>query len=187
MDGKAAGEAKGIAENAEGEMRHGIGYPLPRRNRKHETGIRIFFHSFCLIISWSLLPAQGAKIHKDFYLKIDHTGCRGTCPNYWITIEADGTTTWVGNQAAELMGTWRKKLVEPRMKEIAGAIESFQFWEFDEEYGGGIADIPSVIITCTHRGKEHAVIDTRNAPQKLKELEAKLETLLGVGGWNRVE
>lgn len=135
--------------------------------------------------SRTTVKIQRATVNKDFYLKIDHTGCRGDCPNYWIEVESDGTTTYVGNKNVEMLGTWTKKLVSARMSEIAGTIDKAKFWNMDPEYGEFGSDLPAVIMTCRHNGEDHMIVHVSDAPPKLLDLQKKLEQLVGGGGWKR--
>ena len=127
------------------------------------------------------------KVQADFVVKIEHTGCRGTCPVYWMSVNAKGEAKYYGHHSVEMMGNYTKILPVSAVKELNEAIESANFWKFDAEYGGGVADIPSVVTEVTHGGKNHRVNDIRQAPAELKSLEERIESLIGKDGWQPVK
>lgn len=127
----------------------------------------------------------GGTVAEDFALEIRHTGCRGNCPNYRINVDASGKAKWYGHHAVEMMGNYSKQLDKNVVAELAKTLDDYKFWEFEDLYGGGVADLPSVITTATANGKTKKVEDIREAPQSLKEMEARLETLIGKDGWEK--
>jgi hypothetical protein len=127
----------------------------------------------------------GGAIPSDFSLQIEHTGCRGNCPNYKMWVDAKGNANYYGHHAVDMMGNYNKTLEQATMKAMYQAIVDAKFLDFDDVYGGGVADIPAVITTVTMHDKTKRVEDIRFAPKELKELEAKLEALFGINGWKK--
>lgn len=123
----------------------------------------------------------------DFSLKVVHTGCRGFCPAYSMEVDAKGAAKYVGTRAVDMLGNYTKTLGAATVAEMAKAVTDAHFWDFDEVYGGEIADAPDITTTVTMNGKTKQVKDIRNAPQALKDLEAKLEELFGKDGWAKQE
>jgi hypothetical protein len=108
-------------------------------------------------------------------------------PAYNITVDAKGNATYNGRRAVEMMGNYKKTLDAKTVEALSQSIIDAHFWDFEEEYGGEVADIPGVVTIVTIDGKTKRVNDIRNAPKELKELEAKLEALIGTEGWNKAE
>ena len=125
----------------------------------------------------------GADVPADFSLEIQHTGCRGTCPAYNITVAASGAATYNGRRSVDKMGNYTKTLGKATVAELAKSIKDANFWDFEAEYGGEVADVPGITTIVTMDGKTKQVRDIRNAPQALKDLEAKLEGLIGDNDW----
>lgn len=123
------------------------------------------------------------KVAEDFQLSLAHTGCRGMCPAYTMTVNAKGEATYNGRRAVDMMGDYTKTLDSKTVKALQTALTEAKFFDFNELYGGGVADLPSIVIEVTLNGQKKRVEDIREAPQALKELEAKLETLIGKEGW----
>ena len=125
----------------------------------------------------------GVDVPADFSLTIQHTGCRGNCPAYNIAVDAKGAATYEGRRAVEMMGKYTKTLGTATVTELVKAIKAANFWDFEAEYGGEVADVPGITTTVVLDGKTKVVKDIRNAPQPLKDMEAKLEELIGKEGW----
>ncbi|MEM0999729.1 MAG: DUF6438 domain-containing protein [Bacteroidota bacterium] len=126
-----------------------------------------------------------AAVPSDFSLEIQHTGCRGNCPNYNMKVDANGNATYEGRHAVQMMGQYTKQLEIKTVKALVATLNEYKFYDFAEVYGGGVADIPAVVTRATMNGKTHRVEDIREAPQPLKEMEAKLENLIGMEGWTK--
>jgi Domain of unknown function (DUF6438) len=124
-----------------------------------------------------------ANVPADFALELYHSGCRGNCPAYSIKVAADGAATYNGRHAVEMLGNYAKTLGKGTVAELVKAVKDANFWDFDEVYGGEVADVPGITTTVTMDGKTKKVQDIRNAPQALKDMEAKLEGLIGMNDW----
>jgi hypothetical protein len=148
-----------------------------------------FLLAICMMLMAACKTKTGGspKVASDFSLEIQHTGCRGNCPAYNITVDAKGNATYNGRRAVEMMGNYKKTLDAKTVEALSQSIIDAHFWDFEEEYGGEVADIPGVVTIVTIDGKTKRVNDIRNAPKELKELEAKLEALIGTEGWSKAE
>lgn len=142
----------------------------------------------CLLMLAACKTKNGSsKVASDFSLEIQHTGCRGTCPAYNIKVDAKGNATYNGRRAVEMMGNYRKTLDVKTVEALSQTITDAHFFDFEDEYGGEVADVPGVVTIVTIEGKTKRVNDIRNAPKELKEMEAKLEELIGKEGWEKAE
>lgn len=128
-----------------------------------------------------------AGVSDDFSLNLYHQGCRGMCPDYRITVDAKGNATYNGRRAVEMMGMYTKVLEGKTVKGIVDLLKQAKFFEMEDVYGGGVADLPEIHTTVTMDGETKKVVDIRNAPQELKDLEAALETLVGTEGWTKAD
>jgi hypothetical protein len=154
-----------------------------------KTFVVVFFSSLVCIAVLSACKNKGvsSKVASDFSLEIFHSGCRGTCPVYSIQVDGKGNAKYNGRYSVELMGDYTKTLEAKTVEALSQAINDAHFWDFQDEYGGGVADLPSVRTTVTMDGKTKSVHDIREAPKELRELEAKLEELIGEAGWKKIE
>jgi hypothetical protein len=147
----------------------------------------ILFLAAALMVSCKTTSAGGggAKVPTDFSLGIDHTGCRGNCPNYQMSVDAQGNAKYHGHHAVEMMGDYTKTLEAKTVKALVATLNEYKVFDFEDIYGGGVADIPAVVTKVTLNGKTKRIEDIREAPQALKEMEAKLENLIGKDGWKK--
>lgn len=147
----------------------------------------IFILSLALSLTACKSSQGGKGVPQDFGLLIEHIGCRGNCPDYRITVDADGNAKYEGRRAVEMMGEYRKQLDKDQMKALVSTVQQYDFWGFEDEYGGGVADLPYVRTTVTMDNKTKTVTDIRYAPTELKEMEARLENIIGELDWKRIE
>jgi hypothetical protein len=149
----------------------------------------ILLFAACLLVlaACKTKKVGNGNVPNDFHLEIQHVGCRGNCPAYNIKVDAKGNATYQGRRAVEMVGDYRKTLDAKTMEALAKAITDAHFFDFDDEYGGEVADVPGVKTIVIMDGKTKTVNDIRNAPKELKEMEAKLEELIGKEGWEKIE
>ena len=126
-----------------------------------------------------------AGVPEDFQLVIYHQGCRGSCPDYKITVDATGTAVYEGRRAVEMLGTYKKVLDADVVRDLHKTLKKYNYFELEEVYGGGVADLPELHITATMDGNTKKMVDIRYAPVEVKEMEARLETLIGMDDWER--
>lgn len=150
---------------------------------KHLPSLALLLALVGLLTLGCKTSKTGGKVSDDFQLTLTHVGCRGMCPAYTMAVNAKGEATYSGRRAVEMMGDYTKTLDAKTVKAMQSALTEAKFSDFNEVYGGGVADLPSIVIEATMNGQTKRVEDIREAPQALKELEAKLETLFGKEGW----
>lgn len=131
--------------------------------------------------------SSNAKMASDFALELEHVGCRGNCPAYTIKVDAKGNASYEGRRAVDMMGMYTKTLDPTTVKAMSKAVSDANFFDFDDAYGAEVADVPGIRTTVTLNGQTKTVNDVRNAPKELKDLEAKLEGMVGVQGWKKAE
>ena len=156
---------------------------------------RIFLFSFVWIAGVALVfpGCKGGKKSNGNavadpnaeFLVINHVGCRGTCPAYNVIVKEGGYVRYEGRRAVEMMGFFEKEIDQPKVKELKETLLAAKFFEFDSLYGGGVADLPYVIITATIDGKKKSVTNIRFAPESLNALPEKLEKIIGSDGYRQ--
>jgi hypothetical protein len=190
----AAVEAKAIPAAAKNGNKYHLDLHILKTQKTQSTmklTLRIFTFGFLavgLLMACKTTKVGGnVKIPADFKVEIQHMPCRGNCPTYTMVVDAFGAATYEGRRAVDKIGKYTKTLDVATLKLMSDAIETAKFFDFDEIYGGGVADVPGVITIVTMNGKSKRIEDIRNAPKELKELEAKLEELFGSDGWTAVK
>lgn len=131
--------------------------------------------------------AQEVSVAEDFSLRITRTPCYGTCPAFTLTVDAKGNVAYTGRNFVDNVGEFQKKLKPKDLRALVHSLESGGFWEYKEEYDdAGVTDLPAVITAYTHRGQSRQVVNRVGAPESLGELQAKLEEIIGDGGYKPV-
>lgn len=148
----------------------------------------VLFLAAALMVSCKNSQQAGGgsgKVPADFSLGIENTGCRGNCPNYRMSVDAQGNAKYHGHHAVEMMGDYTKTLEAKTVKALVATLNEYKVFDFEDIYGGGVADLPAVVTKVTMNGKTKRIEDIREAPQQLKDMEAKLENLIGMDGWKK--
>jgi Domain of unknown function (DUF6438) len=144
-----------------------------------------------LILFMALLTFAGSckkhggkvKIDEDFKLTITHIGCRGFCPAFSISVDAAGNATYIGTRNVDRIGEFHKNIGTDKVKELIAVLDEYKYTEFAAEYGGEVADLPSVMTEVVRDGKAWKTNNIRNAPAALDEMQKKLEEIIGADGF----
>lgn len=151
---------------------------------------KLLLFSVIILSAFACKTQKGGKctIKDDFKVVYYQTGCRGNCPDFRVTVDKEGNVMYFGNNAVDKMGYWEKKLPEATLCDITKVMDQAGYWEFAEEYGGGVADLPSIWLEFSHDSKAHKVHDIREAPENLKALEKKVADLIDLeNGYKKSE
>lgn len=114
---------------------------------------------------------------------ISKTPCFGACPEYDFKINGKGFATYEGKTYVKLEGKHEMDFPPETVNELFKAFADSNFWAFEDEYTDAIADLPTTYLTFTHDGQTKKIKDYYNAPEKLKDLEKKVEALLESTLW----
>lgn len=108
-------------------------------------------------------------------------GCNGTCPIYSVTVQADGSVTWIGELYVETIGedSWSVPVEDVRL--LGQAIERYEFFAFHDEYTHHtVTCAPTYKVTVALadgrvKKVEHYAADM--SEPRLKWLEDKIDEL----------
>ena len=117
------------------------------------------------------------------------TPCYGTCPVYQVKIFSDGKATWYGKMNVERKGWYEGQISQSDLKLIREKVREVKFLDFENQYPTGqrVADLPTTIVYIRIGDMEKTVKDTHDAPEKLKEFEKFMETLIEGVAWRPSE
>jgi hypothetical protein len=120
-------------------------------------------------------------------LSLERTACYGRCPIYTVTVLRDGTVQWEGRRFVKTVGKATGKLAPGALAAIADEMKRADFFAFHDKYTSyDVTDHPSAIITYADAAKKKTVQHyhgDRSAPEKLSQLEERLDELIGTGKW----
>ena len=111
-------------------------------------------------------------------VRLETTGCMGTCPIFSITISADGAVEYTGSAYVEFIGSRTGNISKWEVEHLFDFINDTQFFSFRDKYTQNITDQESRYTTVKmFSGKTKTVENYANtAPVRLWALE---ELILG--------
>ena len=137
--------------------------------------------------SGSAAESEPRKIPEDFSLMMKRTGCHGECPIYEVAVSADGTVLFQGEAFVEMKGRYTKTVDVETLGALISELKKADFWSLNEKYDNPqIMDLPSCTITCNMDGKSHTVLNRFDAPEKLDNLQTKIDEIIGKDGFQKV-
>jgi hypothetical protein len=120
-------------------------------------------------------------------LSLERTACYGRCPIYTVTVLRDGTVKWEGKQFVKVTGKATAKLPATALTALAEAFKRADYFALADKYDSyDVTDHPSAITSYADGGKTktiHHYHGDRSAPEKLSELESKVDELVGTNRW----
>ena len=147
------------------------------RNLKHLNRLLIG------LVLFNLSCAKQPSGSRELVISLEKTPCYGFCPVYTIEIYDDLSVMYRGERNVPLEG---EHIFRIKSKELDGLVNSFleaDFFEFESDYTRPVTDLPTTYIRFTHNGESKKIRDYSGAPEKLKELEAKVEDFVKKKIW----
>lgn len=119
-------------------------------------------------------PAQGSIV-----ITLERTACFGFCPVYSVTLRDDGTVSYVGKQHVKVSGTHTWKIDPGAVRGLAQEMQDAGFFELQDEYRAMVTDHPTVRTSLAIGQRTKKVVDYVAGPQKLKDIEARIDEVAG--------
>ena len=143
------------------------------------------------------LPSQ--SIPDDTLITLQRSVCYGACPDYKLTISADGTVTFEGHQFVRVKGKAKKMISAEQLRQLIAEFEKAKYFSLNDKYEterDGCPEVwtdnPWVVTSIRINGKSksishyHGCRENRgNAlyPKGLTELESKIDQIVGTKQW----
>jgi hypothetical protein len=139
--------------------------------------------ALCIVVVFvaSLSSAQSSAPANDFALTLERIGCLGSCPDYKVTIQSDGTLRYEGRSHVRVKGIREKKLPSKALQRLAQKFQEEDFFHW-EEPGGVCNDAPQTHVTATLNGARNHVME-RCTSGKVLKLAIEIEKITGVRHW----
>ena len=136
-------------------------------------------------------------IPPDALITLTRSECFGKCPDYTVSVTADGTVTFEGRKFVKTKGVAKDSVSLDAVRQLIAAFEDAGFFSLrdsypsDEDKCSYWTDHPSVRISLRLNGKTksiyhyHGCVDEarRTYPAGLTELEDRIDEVLGTQGW----
>ena len=142
--------------------------------------------------SMSTPTVQSPSAYPDLFISMERDSCYGTCPDYTLTIRADGTVAYTGRFYVKITGYQSTKIDSNQIQELVAAIKKANFFKLHDEYSIAATDLPSVTLSITLNGenkriRHYGALNCRgefdSAPKELCELENKIDEIVKTKQW----
>ena len=111
------------------------------------------------------------------------TGCRGTCPVYYLEIFRSGKMNFEGIKHVDKIGLYTKNINPKQVEDLIKEFQEVNFEGFKDKYTAMVTDLPTTYTSFTNNGKTKKIMNYHGAPQELKKLERKLERIARSNQW----
>ena len=134
----------------------------------------------------SQLFSQPQRGVRQSVVTLERTACFGFCPMYKLTIYGDGRVVYEGNRFVKITGTKTTRISPMKARQLMLEFQRIQYFNLQDRYEGGPTDAPSAITSFQMGPKFKTVyhyLASPDAPQKLTDLEAKIDATVNVQQW----
>jgi hypothetical protein len=143
------------------------------------------------IVMWLSLSCSWAGItrtprpidYESAVITLERTACFGTCPVYKLTIYGDGRVVYVGGDFVGVKGTQTAEITRADVKAVVDEFYRIDYFSLQSEYTAPITDLPTTITSISIGGTRKQVTDYHGAPQKLRDLEKRIDEIAGSSKW----
>ena len=132
---------------------------------------------FCSACNLKSISTNNKNLTQDPLITMQRTACYGTCPQYEISIYANGLIKYNGKAFVDRLSCFQSLLNSRIIIDITLYLESINFFQLDTAYLSAITDIPSVITEVNFNNKTHKVVDRLNGPQELKKIYILMDSV----------
>jgi hypothetical protein len=138
----------------------------------------------CMAVVLLALPSgpRSGGIADDFSLTLEQIGCLGSCPDYKITIQGDGTVKYEGRYYVHVKGTREKKVPLKVVQRLARKLQGEDFFHWEEKKTVCV-DFSETHITVTLNGTQKHVMEGCNMPGNVLKLANEIVKITGVKPW----
>lgn len=139
-------------------------------------------------------PAASTDVSQSMTLvTLERKPCYGTCPVYKVSVTGDGAVVWDGRANVDSMGRKSARLDADHVTALVRLFDDAQFFTLDDRYVNGgqnckpyASDAPVIITSITTSARAKTVerdAGCFSTPQRVADLEAKIDALLGTARW----
>ncbi len=139
--------------------------------------------SFLLLSLLTLQSAaQTSNLTDDFSLTLERIGCLGTCPDYIVTVLANGSVEYDGRAYVRVQGIRKRTISASAVQELIQKLRNEHFFDWEEK-NKICLDFPEVLITVNLKGQRKQVLDGCNSPGRVLGLADEIDRISGAKGW----
>lgn len=139
------------------------------------------------------------QIPSDTVITLERGVCLGACPEYKLTVSADGTVVFEGLYSVKKNGTLKTSISQKKVVQLIAAFEKANYFSLKDEYVSkqdGCPDVwtdqPFVTTSIVMDGKSKSIKHYQGCkgnngspiyPKGLTELENKIDKIVGTKRW----
>jgi hypothetical protein len=132
------------------------------------------------------VAAPVIRTNSQVAIKLERTGCYGTCPSYTVRVSTDGIT-FDGRGFVVASGRHRDTTDADEVRKLAEKFVAADFYSMDAVYRAGVTDNPTYVLSITIDGKAKEVEDYvgswEGMPAVITELEDEVDTFVRTERW----
>jgi len=143
--------------------------------------------------------ARGVKhqdVPRDLMITLERTACFGFCPDYKLTITADGSVVFEGRRFVKQEGaTMKSAITQDQLKRLMVEFDRVKFFSLEDDYmdnprvcAENETDNPSAFTSIRINGKSKTVRHYHGCrgpkvPKEITELEDKIDEIVNTAQW----
>jgi len=131
----------------------------------------------------------GVRDTASVVIRLARSGCFGWCPSYELTVDGSGTLRFQGHANVDSLAPAPVRLGRAELIAILHAFERVDYHglgDYSREVCATITDMPSVVTSIAHDGREKHVVrygGCNRAPLALTRLEWRIDSIAGTDRW----
>lgn len=145
------------------------------------------------------LSPQQQPIPADTLIMLKRSACFGTCPDYRLTVSADGGVIFEGREFVKVKGVTKGTISLEKVRQLIAQFDSAKYFSLNDKYEtekDGCPEVwtdnPSVVTSIRINGKSKSVSHyhgcqegrgTSVYPKGLTDLENQIDEIVGTKRW----
>ena len=118
------------------------------------------------------------------FVSLDRGPCFGTCPDYEVTLRADGTATWHGRNFVDRAGEWEGTFDEAEFSRVAAFMRRCGFFDWNDEYVEAVTDLPTYMVTAKDGASEKSVLQyATDEPPDFWVIATMIDAIAASASW----
>ncbi|MCK4853144.1 MAG: hypothetical protein KAT31_02755 [Bacteroidales bacterium] len=133
-----------------------------------------------ILVSFLIYSCSGPRTitDEDMLIELKRTPCYGSCPVYTLKIDKNGKGLFDGVENVEKIGRFSFSFSHDELVELEDAFLQVDFYQLRNIYDAQVSDLPTTYITYNKDGNRKKIMDYYGAPEELRTLENRIQTLV---------
>lgn len=122
-------------------------------------------------------------------ISYERTPCFGKCPAYIVNVYQSGYATYEGKSNAKYTGMYFTYIDKTIIKDIQDQAQSGGFFTLNNEYGGGVSDLPWQKTYIKRKVTSKRIVNKggEEIPQSLSDMQQMLDRVLNELEWKPLQ